>query len=151
MPVQTVLQVIVRRLTTEDQPLLEEMYDVLAPLGQALGLPPQDAAQRREWLVSLHDGMNFGAFAEGKLAGHLALLPDDETAEVMCFVHPQFRRQGVATALVHAAAEAARAAGCHSISVFIDTHNMGARHGLLRFGFQAVWEDLEEAEYSFAL
>ncbi len=151
MPVQVAVQVTVRRLVREDQPLLEEMYDVIAPLGQALGLPPKDAAQRREWLNSLRDGVNFGGFVEGKLAGHLALFPDDDTAELMCFVHPGFRRQGVATAMALAAVDEARAAGYRSISVYIDSHNAAARQGLRKFGFRAAWEDLEEAEYSFVL
>jgi len=86
------------------------------------------------------------------LAGHLALLAvDEDAAELMCFVHQNFRRQGVATALCRAALQEAKEAGYQRISVFLNTHNLGARHGLLRFGFEPVWEDLEEAEYVYWL
>ena len=152
MPVLVGRDVMVRRLRDEDRPLLEAMYDTIAPLGEALGLPPRDAALRREWLAGMREAINLVGFVDGKLAGHLALFPDDDdAAELMCFVHQDFRRQGLATALSRAAVEAAQAAGYHRIAVFIDTHNKGARQGLLKFGFRPVWEDLEEAEYSLTL
>jgi len=117
-----------------------------------LGLPPRDLALRHEWLAGLGGVINLVGFVDGALAGHLALFPDDEdAAELMCFVHQDFRRRGLATALLHAAVEAAQAAGYRRLAVFIDTHNKGARQGLLKFGFRPVWEDLEEAEYSLTL
>ena len=152
MRAQTALQTQVRRLTDEDQPLLEEMYAPFAPLSEALGLPPKEPSRRHVWLATLRDSVNLGAFVDGKLAGHLALLAvDADAAELMCFVHQDFRRQGIATALCRAALEEARNAGYQRISVFINTHDLGARHGLLKFGFEPVWEDLEEAEYVYWL
>ena len=152
MPVHADLQFLVRRLTDPDQPLLEEMYATFEPLSEALGLPPKEASRRRTWLASLQGSINLAAFAEGKLAGHLALLAiDSDAAELMCFVHQDFRRQGMATALCRGALEEAKNAGYRRISVFINTHNLGARHGLLKFGFEPVWEDLEEAEYVYWL
>lgn len=152
MPVQTAHQIAVRRLEPQDQPLLAQMYETFEPLGGALGLPSADPVKREEWLHSLTDSLNLVAFVEGRLAGHLALLAiDDDSAELMCFVHQNFRRQHVATTLVRNAMEHAKEAGFQRISVFINTHNLGARHGLLKFGFEPVWEDLEEAEYAYWL
>jgi len=148
----TAQQLQIRRLTPEDQPLLEGMYATFNPLSQALGLPPAEPSRRQAWLRSLSDAVNLIAFVDGKLAGHLALLAvDEDAAEVMCFVHQDFRRQGIATALCRAARDEAKEAGYQRISVFINSHNLGARHGLLRFGFEPVWEDLEEAEYVYWL
>jgi len=150
--VPTALQLQIRRLTPQDQTLLDEMYATFQPLSQALGLPPAEPSRRQAWLHSLAEAVNLVAFVDGKLAGHLALLAVDEyAAELMCFVHQDFRRQGVATALCRAARDQAREAGYQRISVFINSHNLGARHGLLRFGFEPVWEDLEEAEYVYWL
>ena len=152
MPVHTAQDVQVRRLRDEDQPLLDEMYATFAPIGDALGLPPRAAERRQAWLRSLQDALNLVAEVEGKLTGHLALLAVDESAaELMCFVHQDFRRQGIATALCCVALDQAKAAGYQRISVFINTHNRAARHGLLKFGFEPVWEDLEEAEYVYWL
>jgi ribosomal protein S18 acetylase RimI-like enzyme len=152
MPVHTPQDVQVRRLRDADQPLLDEMYATFTPIGDALGLPPRAAERRQAWLHSLRNALNLGAEVEGKLAGHLALLAVDESAaELMCFVHQDFRRQGIGTALCRAAFDQAKASGYQRISVFINTHNLAARHGLLKFGFEPIWEDLEEAEYVYWL
>jgi ribosomal protein S18 acetylase RimI-like enzyme len=151
MTVQSACKVVVRRLKERDQPLLEEMYSGFAPLAAALGLPPYRPVQRLCWLAALREGVNLVAFVDDHLAGHLALLPTGDGAEMTCFVHQDFRRQGLATALTHAAVEEARSAGYHRISVFIDTNNVAARRGLMKFGFQRVWEDLQEGEYVYPL
>ena len=152
MALQTAHQIAVRRLEEEDQPALAQMYDTFDPLSEALGLPPKEPSRREVWLKTLKDSLNLAAFVEDKLAGHLALLTiDEDSAELMCFVHQNFRRQGIATMLVRHALEHAKQAGYQRISVFINTHNLGARHGLLKFGFEPVWEDLEEAEYVYWL
>ena len=152
MPVQTAHEIAVRRLEDQDQPLLAEMYDTFEPLSEALGLPPREPSRRQAWLRTLREAHNLVAFVEGKLAGHLALLAiDDDSAELICFVHQNFRRRRVAAALTRAALNHARESGYQRISVFINTRNLGARHGLLKFGFEPVWEDLEEAEYVYWL
>jgi GNAT superfamily N-acetyltransferase len=149
MTAPTACQVVVRRLTEQDQPLLDQMYSRFTPLAGALGLPPYRAAERSSWLASLRAGINLIAFVDEHLAGHLALLLTGDAAEMTCFVHQDFRRQGLATQLTHAAVEEARRAGCIRISVFINTSNVAARHGLLKFGFHPVWEDLQEGEYVY--
>ena len=138
MPVHTAQDVQVRRLRDADQPLLDEMYATFAPFGDALGLPPRAAERRQAWLRSLRNALNLVAEVES-------------AAELMCFVHQDFRRQGIATALCCVALDQAKAAGYQRISVFINTHNRAARRGLLKFGFEPVWEDLEEAEYVYWL
>jgi GNAT superfamily N-acetyltransferase len=142
-------KVMVRRLTERERPLLEQMYASFAPQGGALGLPPRDAERRAAWLAELGKGINLGAFVDHTLAGHIALMPTGREAEMAVFVHQEFRRRGVATALAEAAVEEARKMGLSSLSVFIDSSNTPARHGLLKFGFHSAWEDLQEAQYVF--
>jgi RimJ/RimL family protein N-acetyltransferase len=151
MSVASACEITVRRLTSEDLPLLGEMYRTFTPLAGARGLPPADADRRHAWLNELRQGINLVAIVENELAGHLALMSIGDAAELTCFVHQHFRRRGLATALARAAVEEAQAVGYHRISVFIDTHNLGARRGLLKLGFRTVWEDLEEGEYVYPL
>ena len=152
MPVQSAHQIAIRPMERDDEPLLAAMYDTFQPLSEALGLPPKEASRRHAWLRTLRTAVNLVAFVDGKLAGHAALLAvDDDSAEMMCFVHQDFRRQGLGTSLTRALLEHAKQGGYQRISVFINTHNLGARRGLLKFGFEPVWEDLEEAEYAYWL
>ena len=150
MPVQSAHQIAVLPMERADEPQLAAMYETFEPLSEALGLPPKEASRRAAWLRTLRTADNLVAFADGTLAGHAALLAvDDDSAEFMCFVHQDFRRQGIATSLARAAMEHAKEAGYQRVSVFINTHNLDARRGLLKFGFEPVWEDLEEAEYMY--
>jgi GNAT superfamily N-acetyltransferase len=112
-----------------------------------MGLPPSDPERRHEWLKGLEDATNLGAFVEGKLAGHLALIPGNRMAEMCCFVHQDFRRRGVAMALGRTAVEECHKAGIAAMWVLIDSGNLSARNGLLKFGFHAAWEDLREGQY----
>lgn len=152
MPVQTAGQIAVRRREEQDLPQLARMYDTFEPFSEALGLPPRERSRRDAWLRTLRDSLNLVAFVEDHMAGHLALLAvDGDAAELMCFVHQDFRRRGVATSLVREAMLHAKQEGFQRVSVFINTHNPGARRGLLKFGFEPVWEDLDEAEYVYWL
>ena len=152
MPVQSAHEIAVRPMERADEPQLAAMYETFEPFSEALGLPPQEATRRAAWLRTLREADNLVAFVDGKPAGHAALLAvDEDSAELMCFVHQDFRRQGIASSLARAAMEHAKEAGYQRISVFIHTHNLGARRGLLRFGFEPVWEDLDEAEYLYWL
>ncbi|HLK49153.1 MAG TPA: GNAT family N-acetyltransferase [Bryobacteraceae bacterium] len=152
MPVQSAQQIAVRPMQRDDEPLLAAMYDTFEPMSEALGLPPKEQSRREAWLRTLRTAVNLVAFVDGKLAGHAALLAvDEDSAELMCFVHQNFRRNGVGTSLARAVMDHAKQRGFQRISVFINSHNLGARRGLLKFGFEPVWQDLEEAEYLYWL
>ncbi len=127
------------------------MYESFEPRGGPLGLPPPDPESRIAWLACLHDGLEFVAFADGMLAGHLVLLPESHEAELVCFVHQDYRRQGVATMLARAAVEAAGPAGIAAIWVLIDNTNAAARQGLLKFGFRPAWEDRIESKFVYTI
>ena len=141
----------VRELEEQDQPLLERMYETFEPQGVALGLPPFNGDRRRAWLAELRQGFNVVAFLDGSLAGHLAMMPSGRVGELAIFVHQDFRRRGVATTLAQAAVRQARAMGLSALTVFIDSSNFSARRGLLKFGFHAAWEDLQEAQMVYPL
>src|SRR5262249_53537349 len=82
--------------------LLIGMYDRFDPLGAAFNLPPRTAEARREWIgVALGHKLNLAAFSPpGKVVGHCFLAADrPDSAELAFFVHQEFRRRGVGTAL----------------------------------------------------
>jgi GNAT superfamily N-acetyltransferase len=147
----TLTQVEVRPLAAEDWPLLVQMYDSFDPIGDALGLPPPNPARRRAWLEGLREGVNFVAYAEGRIAGHLVLMPSEVVAEMAVFVHQDYRRHGVAWTLAERAVEEARHRGLRSLWVLISSSNVAARMGLRKFGFRTVWEKLGEVQMVYRL
>lgn len=151
MPTLTASQISVRRLRDEDEPLLVQMYEAFTTRDLALGLPPRDPVRRQAWLASVRPGANLVAVAEGRIAGHLVLMRVGHSAEMALFVHPDFRRQGIATALTQAAVGEVRTQGAWFLWVLISSNNSAARTGLLKFGFHTNWEGLGEAQMVYRL
>jgi ribosomal protein S18 acetylase RimI-like enzyme len=133
----------------DDLPLLEQMYDSYAPLGGALGLPPPDPILRRYWLKSLGRGINLVASVDGKLAGHLVLLSTGGALEMVAYVHQDFRRKGVATALMKAAIEEAHAGGFSYIWSLVAKTNFNAERFLRKLGSRIAWQDLHEIQFLY--
>jgi len=144
-------QAVIRPLAEEDWPLLRQMYQTYQPLEVSLGLPPRDAARRDAWLENLKTGINLTALVEGRTAGHLVLMPGRNSAEMAVFVHQDYRRQGIATALTRMAVEETRKLGLHSLWVLISSDNNPARAGLLKFGFHTAWESMGEVKMVYRL
>ena len=141
----------VRTATPEDLPSLEAMYDTFSPMETALGLPPADPARRKSWLNTLSAGINLIAVSEDKPAGHLALMPGEHSAEMALFVHQDFRRRGIGTALTNEAVRLCRDRGLRMLWVLINGDNNAARSGLLKYGFHTAWESQGEIRMEFPL
>ncbi len=137
-------EVSVRTAKPEDLSLLEQMYETFAPAEAAMGLPPADPQKRKNWLAALSGGINLIATVDDKVAGHVALMPGEHSAEMACFVHQDFRRHGVGTALTNEAVRLCRARGLKSLWVLISSDNNAARTGLLNYGFHTAWESTGE-------
>jgi GNAT superfamily N-acetyltransferase len=142
MAVQSAHEIAVRRMAKEDSPLVESLCSASLPV-----TPPEKGRR----LANLREGIHLIAFVGVHLAGHLALLPVGDAAELTCFVRQDFRRQGVATALMEAALQEARASHCSAIIAFDDTHSVAVRRGLLNFGFEILWEAGDAAECIYPL
>ena len=119
--------------------LLIEMYDRFEPLGAALGLPPREEESRREWIESaLRHRMNIAAFSPaGAAVGHCFLVRDKPgSAEMAIFVRQEFRRRGVATALVKAVLEWGGVEGLRRVWTLTGSENTAALRLQEKFGFR---------------
>jgi RimJ/RimL family protein N-acetyltransferase len=119
--------------------LLIEMYDRFEPLGAALGLPPREEEPRREWIESaLRHRMNIAAFSPaGAAVGHCFLVRDKPgSAEMAIFVRQEFRRRGVATALVKAVLEWGGVEGLRRVWTLTGSENTAALRLQEKFGFR---------------
>jgi len=141
----------IRHLAEGELPLLEQMYESFAPRHAAMGLPPEERCRRRAWLENLVHGMNLVAVRGARIAGHLALMPCGRAAEMAVFVHQDFRRQGIGTALTRAAMEEAGRLGIRLVWVLVSSENFIALNGLRRMGFHIAWESMGEVQLVYRL
>ena len=128
----------VEEYTDRDYPHLLDMYDLFSPKGKFQGMPPVDGVTRRKWIRRLTDeGLNFLAWQEGKVIGHLVLLPDFNKfdAEYLIFVLQLARGKGVGTKLTRHALTWARLHGIRVVWLTVDTYNFRAIHLYKKFGF----------------
>jgi len=129
----------VRSYTPEDHSYLEEMYDNFTPKGEFQGMPPRDKKASEKWIQGLvRDGKNFMAWQEGKVIGHVAVLPDFErgSAEYMIFVSQIHRSRGIGKELTLAAIQEARKIGLKTIWLTVDSYNFRATKLYKKIGFQ---------------
>jgi L-amino acid N-acyltransferase YncA len=151
MSTATAKEIVVRRLTQDELPALEQMYETFEPKEVALGLPPRDPSRRRDWLKHLSEGLNLVALMEGRIVGHTAVMPAGHAGELAVFVHQDYRRRGVAMAMARLAVEEARQQGLRSIWVLISSDNSPARAGLLNNGFHTAYESQGEVKLTYEL
>jgi GNAT superfamily N-acetyltransferase len=134
--------------------LLIEMYDRFDPLGAAFGLPPRRAEARSEWVgVALCHKVNLAAFSPaGAVVGHCFLAADKAgSAELAIFVHQEFRRRGVGTALVKAALESEGVAGLRRVWTLTPSDNRAALRMQMKSGFRPANSACPETEMEIDL
>ena len=142
----------VQRVSLDDWPLLAQMYEEFPSSSDSLGLPPRDRAQRTTWLDRFRrEGINFVAWVDELIVGHLVLMPSEVVAEMAVFVRADYRRRGVAWALTKAAVKEARKRGLRSLWVLVSSNNSPALVGLPKFGFQVAWESMGEVQLIYRL
>jgi len=80
---------------------LMRMYDSYNPLGSVQGLPPIDQDKRHQWTQDMiSNGTNLLALHEDMVIGHASLFSMPVNwAEYFIFVHQDFQRQGIGTAI----------------------------------------------------
>ena len=144
----------IRAVGLPQRDLLIGMYDRFDPLGAALGLPPRRAEARREWIgVALGHKVNLAAFSPaGEVVGHCFLVADKAgSAELAIFVHQEFRRRGVGTALVKAALESEGVAGLRRVWTLTSSDNKVALRLQVRCGFRLTNSAFPETELEIDL
>jgi len=83
----------VRRASAEDRAALLRMYESFEPRSGPFGLPPRNAPE--QWLERLAEYPNFVAAVDGHLVGHGVLCPDGDSAEMVVFIHQDYRNRGL--------------------------------------------------------
>jgi len=144
----------IRTVGVSQRDLLIRMYDRFEPLGGALGLPPWGAQPRRAWIgVALGSRLNLAAVSPtGEAVGHCFLVVDGpDSAELAVFVHQQYRRRGVGTALLNAALEWGSRSGLRHVWTLTSFDNQAALRLQSRCGFRLANEASPETKLEIDL
>jgi len=80
---------------------LLHMYDTYSPLGSVQGLPPLDKTKRHQWVQDMISrGTNLLALYRDTVIGQASLFSMPVNwAEYFIFIHQDFQRQGIGTAI----------------------------------------------------
>ena len=135
------MKVVVRPATAADIDRLVELYAAVADEGRWLGGegPVDTDDHRRRWEARLAsgDGVPLVAEADGVVVGQVNVdLTPYGVASLGMLVDRGWRRRGVGSALVRAAIDAARAHGCHKVSLQVWPHNEAALALYRGLGFE---------------
>ena len=102
-----------------------------------IGLSDADTPDGIAAYLARNPGMSFVARVEGRLAGAVLCGTDGRRGYLHHLaVHPDFRRQGIGTALVDACLEALKEAGIHKCHLFVISDNSEGQVFWARVGWK---------------
>jgi len=126
---------------------LVEMYDHFSASEGAQGLPPRDEDAVREWVAGLvEDGLNVVAWHDGEAVGHAALLPYDDTAELVIFVRPDYQEASVGSRLIRGLLGHGQQNGVDHVWLSVERTNSIAISLYESVGFETTQEERAELE-----
>jgi len=119
---------------------LLHMYDTYSPLGSVQGLPPLDKAKRHQWVQDMISrGTNLLALYRDTVIGQASLFSMPVSwAEYFIFIHPDFQRQGIGTAITLYVKDWAKQENLSCIWVIVDRKNFLAISLCLNVGFRRI-------------
>lgn len=143
----------VREYDTDDFGALVEMYKRFAPKRVAQGLPPPGTRRIARWLDRLQcQSRALVAVADRRVVGHALLCPiSDAEVEFAVFVHQDFRREGLGTALAFRAVCLAERMGFARLVLTTQISNLVAIHVYRKVGFEIVSTYDDEVEMKLEL
>ena len=139
----------VRGYQSEDYAHLTEMYDRFTPKAMFQGMPPLERGACHKWINKLiESGENFLAWREGKVVGHVVVIPDLSLGdgEILIFVSQTDRGRGVGSKLAQMAIERAKGLDLKTIWLTVDAYNFRATRLYKKCGFEFGESDSGESE-----
>lgn len=132
---------------------LIHMYDTYNPLGSIQGLPPLDREKRHQWVQDLIGrGANLLALHEDTVIGQASLFSMPANwAEYFIFIHQDFQRQCIGTAITHYVIDWAKQGDLSTIWVTIERKNYVAIALCRSAGFRRIGTNDSELEMVLTL
>ncbi len=119
---------------------LLQMYDSYKPLGSVQGLPPINKEKRHTWTQDMiSNATNLLALFEGRVIGHASLFSVPVNwAEYFIFIHQDFQRQGIGTAISLYVIEWAHEEKLSTIWLTVERNNFVAISLYRKVGFKRI-------------
>jgi RimJ/RimL family protein N-acetyltransferase len=119
---------------------LLHMYDTYSPLGSVQGLPPLDEEKRHQWLQDMISrGTNLLALYGDSVIGQASLFSMPVNwAEYFIFIHQDFQRQGIGTAITLYVIDWAKQESLSTIWLTVETKNYVAIALYRSVGFRRI-------------
>jgi ribosomal protein S18 acetylase RimI-like enzyme len=119
---------------------LTDMYDRYSPLGSVQGLPPIDREKRHQWAQGIiSNGTNLIALHEDAVIGHASLFSMPVNwAEYFIFIHQDYQRQGIGTAITLYVVEWARQEKLSTLWLNVERNNFIAIALYRKVGFKRI-------------
>ena len=134
-------------------PSLIHMYDTYNPLGSVQGLPPLDKDKRHQWVQDLIGrGANLLALHKDTVMGQASLFSMPANwAEYFIFIHQDFQRQGIGTAITFCVIDWAKQEKLSTVWVTVERNNFVAISLCRSAGFRRIGSSDSELEMVLTL
>jgi len=132
---------LVRQYSHEkDREKLIEMYVNYDPEYRCLGLPPLSRTAIENWIDYLgQNGFSIIAEKNGKVVGHLVIVPDDKNrVDLTIFVHQDYQNRGLGQEMMKLIIEYCKNVGFDGITLVTERTNARAIHVYKKLGFEIV-------------
>lgn len=134
-------------------PSLIQMYDTYNPLGSVQGLPPLDTGKRHQWVEDIIcRGTNLLALHQDSVIGQASLFSMPVNwAEYFIFIHQDFQRQGIGSAITFYVIDWAKQENLSTIWLTVERKNYVAIALCFRVGFERIASTRSEWEMILTL
>lgn len=134
-------EIVYRRYESGDRAAVRALYDGFGAGDRSQGVPPADDDAVDEWLSTVLSGPSVVAWHDGRVVGHLTLVPDRTGEhELGLFVAREYREAGVGTELLRAGLAHARETAVSTVWLSVARSNEDARRLFCRAGFTETTE-----------
>lgn len=133
--------VTIRSFRKKDRDKLVEMYLTFSPDNRCLGLPPTTRGAIENWIDFLvENGFNIVAEHDGRVIGHLAIVPtkDGKKVDLTIFVHQDYQNRGIGQEMLKLIIDYCKKIGLEGIMLVTERTNAKAVHVYKKLGFNVV-------------
>jgi|Deesub1362A_J573_1020465.scaffolds.fasta_scaffold01347_10 ribosomal protein S18 acetylase RimI-like enzyme len=134
--------ILITRYISEERKNLLKMYENFRMDRRCCGLPPFGRKRIEAWIGYLEErGFNFIAKHGNAVVGHVAVVPLNDEAEFVIFVHPDYEERGIGGELMRFVENFVRYKGIEKLKAVTERENRVALNFYIHLGFEVTSTD----------